>query len=132
MTAGRLIGAIVVPASRAGRAVVGRLVAGGRTVVGRLGRTNRLGRDGKAAGRFVTGCRVVAERVAPLARLILLRDVGRRLLALSARVNVGLQIIATARLNVTKCLLDRIMVLLLLGSSEIRLFAIAPLQPCKR
>ena len=39
---------------------------------------------------------------------------------------------AIARVNVTKCLFDRIMVLLLLDSSEIRLFAIASLQSCKR
>jgi len=132
VTDGRLTGIRELAIPREVRVVVGRLTAEGRTAVGRLGRTVRVDRGCDALRRVVTGCRVVAERVAPLGRLILLRDVGRRLLALSARVNVGLQIIATARVNVSKCLFDRIMVLLLLGSSEIRLFAIASLQPCKR
>ena len=112
--------------------MVGRLTAEGRTFAERLGTTVRVVRGCDALRRVATGWRVLAERVAWPVRLTLLRDVGRRLLALSARVNVGLQIIATARVKVTKCLFERIMVLLLVGFSEIRWFAIAPLQPCKR
>lgn len=132
VTDGRLIGAIVLPDPRIGRVVTGLLVVGGRTVVGRLGMTNRLGRDGKVDGRVTTGRRVVAAREVPKERFAVLFDVARRLLVLSARVKLGLQVIAATRLNVSKCLLTRIMDLLLLGSSKDRLLAKAPLQPCKR
>ena len=126
---GRRTGIRVLPA---GRVVVGRLTAEGRLVAERVGATPRVGRGCDTPRRTAVGWRLLAERVVTVGRLILLRDVGRRLLVLSARVKPALQVMATARLRVSKCLLVRIMVLLLLGISENRLLAIAPLQLCKR
>ena len=90
VTDGRLTGIRELPAARIDRVVVGRLTAEGRTIAGRLGTTVRVGRVCDAVRRVATGCRLPAERVVTAARLRLLRVAGRRLLALSARVNVGL------------------------------------------
>ena len=115
VTVGRLVGVIVLPGSRIGREVSGLLFTGGRTVVGRVGLVKWLGLVGKVYGRLVTGWRLGTVRVVPKDRFAVGLDVGRRLLVLSACVKPGWQVMVATKLRVSRCLVARLMVLLLVS-----------------
>lgn len=117
VTDGRLEGVSVLTDSRTAREVTGFLITFERTVVGRLGAIKRFGLVGNVYGRLKAGCRTGVGRVVPKVRFVVGLEAGRRVLVLSACVGLGWQLIAATRLRVSRCLVTRIMVWLLVSVS---------------